>query len=75
MITDSKNKAWTPNPGRTLWTTPEGDKLTTNPDCSDEQVLAIIEQLYVSQSSAPKTDAERIAELEALVASLVSKLS
>lgn len=75
MITDSKNKVWTCDATRSAWSTVEGDKLTTNPGCTDEQVLALIEGLYASQSSTPKSDAERIAELEAQVAALIAKLS
>jgi hypothetical protein len=75
MITDSKNKVWTADAARVRWTTVEGDALTTNPDCTDEQVLSVIEGLYLSQSSTPKTDAERIAELEAQVSALMAKLS
>lgn len=74
MITDSKNIVWTPSEDRSLWTASNGSKLLANPASNDEQILTIIEQLYVP-APVEKTDAERIAELEAQLAALISKLS
>lgn len=74
MITDSKNIVWTPSEDRSLWTASNGNTLLVNPASNDEQVLASIEQLYVPVP-VEKTDAERIAELEAQLAALISKLS
>lgn len=74
MITDSKNNTWTPNEDRSVWTSQEGSTLIINPEANDEQVLASIEQIYAPQV-VEKTDAERIAELEAKLAALLSKLS
>ena len=74
MINDSKNITWTPSEDRSLWTSSEGGRLIVNPDCTDEQVLSCIEQMYVP-APVEKTDAERIAELEAKLAELLSKLS
>jgi hypothetical protein len=74
MITDSKNIIWTPSEDRSLWTSSDGSTLIINPASSDEQVLASIEQTYIPQP-VEKTDAERIAELEAQLAALISKLS
>jgi hypothetical protein len=74
MIIDSKNITWTPSEDRSLWTASNGSTLLVNPASSDEQVLASIEQLYVP-APVEKTDAERIAELEAQLAALISKLS
>jgi hypothetical protein len=74
MITDSKNIVWTPSEDRSLWTASNGSTLLVNPASNDEQVLAGIEQLYVPVP-VEKTDAERIAELEAQLAALISKLS
>lgn len=74
MITDSKNITWTPSEDRSLWTASNGSTLQVNPASNDEQVLASIEQLYVPVP-VEKTDAERIAELEAQLAALISKLS
>lgn len=74
MITDSKNNTWTPNEDRSVWTSQEGSTLIINPEANDEQVLASIEQIYAPQV-VEKTDADRIAELEAKLAELLSKLS
>jgi hypothetical protein len=74
MITDSKNITWTPSEDRSLWTACNGSTLMVNPASNNEQVLAIIEQMYVPVP-VEKTDAERIAELEAQLAALISKLS
>lgn len=74
MITDSKNITWTPSEGRSLWTASNGSTLLVNPASNDEQVLSSIEQTYVPVP-VEKTDAERIAELEAKLAELLSKLS
>lgn len=73
MITDSKNNTWTPNEDRSVWTSQEGSTLIINPEANDEQVLASVESIY-SPQVVEKTDAERIAELEAKLAALLSKL-
>lgn len=73
MITDSKNITWTPSEDRSLWTASNGSTLLVNPASNDEQVLAGIEQIYVP-APVEKTDADRIAELEAKLAELLSKL-
>lgn len=73
MITDSKNITWTPSEDRSLWTASNGSTLLVNPASNDEQVLAGIEQMYVP-APVEKTDADRIAELEAKLAELLSKL-
>lgn len=74
MITDSKNITWTPSEDRSLWTASNGNTIIVNPASNDEQVLMGIEQMYLPQP-VEKTDAERIAELEAKLAALLSKLS
>jgi hypothetical protein len=74
MITDSKNITWTPSEDRSLWTASNGSTLQVNPASNDEQVLSSIEQTYVP-APVEKTDADRIAELEAKLAELLSKLS
>ena len=74
MITDSKNNTWVPSEDRSVWTSQEGGTVIINPAANDEQVLSCIEQMYVP-APVDKTDAERIAELEAQVAALLSKLS
>lgn len=74
MITDSKNIIWTPSENRSVWTSSEGGTLLVSSDANDEQVLSSVEQSYLPQP-VEKTDAERIAELEAKLAALLSKLS
>ena len=74
MITDSKNITWTPSEDRSLWTASNESTIIVNPASNDEQVLMVIEQMYVPQP-VEKTDAERIAELESQLAALISKLS
>jgi hypothetical protein len=74
MIIDSNNITWTPSADRSLWTASNGSTLLVNPASNDEQVLTCIEQLYVPVP-VEKTDAERIAELEAQLTALISKLS
>lgn len=74
MIIDSRNITWTPSEDRSLWTSPEGNRIVINPASNDEQVLASIEQTYVP-ALVEKIEAERIAELEAQVAALLAKLS
>jgi hypothetical protein len=73
MITDSKNITWTPSEDRSLWTASNGSTLLVNPASNDEQVLSSIVQMYVP-APVEKTDADRIAELEAKLAELLSKL-
>lgn len=74
MITDSKNLTWTPSEDRSIWTASDGSRLQVNSFANDEQVLASIEQTYVP-APVEKTDADRIAELEAQVKALLAKLS
>lgn len=74
MITDSKNIIWTPSEDRSVWTSSEGGTLLVSPEANNEQVLSSVEQSYLPQP-VEKTDAERIAELEAKLAALISKLS
>lgn len=48
--------------------------MLVNPSSNDEQVLSAIEQSYIPVP-VEKTDAERIAELEAQLAAVLAKLS
>lgn len=75
MITDSKGKNWTPNDDRSVWSNGEMS-VVVNTDWSDEQVASALEAATDPAMEQPaKTDAERIAELEAQVKALLSKLS
>lgn len=72
MIIDSKNIEWTQGEDKSEWISSEGFKLIINEEANEEQVLNCIESMYAPQP-IQKTDAERIAELEAKVEQLLSK--
>ena len=73
MIIDSKSITWTANEDRSLWTSSEGNSINVNPDATDEQVLSCVESTV---ADVPQhSDADRIAELEAQVKTLLAKLS
>lgn len=73
MITDSTNRSWTPSADRSLWKASDGFTLKVNPQSTDEQVLASIENILATPE--PKTEADRIAELEAQVAALLASIN
>ncbi len=69
---DSKGRDWTSNADRSEWT--DGERmLIVNPAMTDEQVLNCIEDIF--HAPPPKTEVDRIAELEAQLAALIAKLS
>ena len=71
---DEKNGlVWTRSADHTEWTNDKGAKIICAPETSFEQMLNAYNG-YLSNQEA-KTDAERIAELEAQLAALLSKLS
>ena len=72
--TDPKTgMVWTRSEDLTTWTNDAGFKIIGHPDMVFEQLLISYESIV---SPVPtKTDAERIAELEAQLAALLSKLS
>jgi len=72
MITDSKGIKWTQGSDKSTWTSSSGFKVFINPNAAEEQVITGINSLYDPQP-VQKTDAERIAELEAKIAELLSK--
>lgn len=72
MITDSKGIKWTQGEDKSKWTSSLGDVAFISPSSSEEQVLSCINSLYET-TPVQKTDAERIAELEAKIAELLSK--
>ena len=68
---DQNGKTWTrANDGLSI-TCEDGRKVLGNPEMTDEYLVSVVYQTDVPV----KTDAERIAELEAQVAALLSKLS
>jgi hypothetical protein len=74
MITDSQGKTWNRSDDRLELICEDGRKVLGNADMTDDYLLSVAE--YVPEPIAPeKTDADRIAELEAQVQALLSKLS
>lgn len=70
MITDKHGKTWIPNAERTIYTCEDGMQVLVNPEWSELAIAHMFNAEFVS----PKTDAERIAELEAQLAALLSRL-
>ena len=72
MIQDSQGKTWTRSDDRLELICEDGRKVLGNADMTDEYLLSVAE---MPPPTPEKTDAERIAELEAQVKALLSKLS
>ena len=69
--TDHNNLVWTRSDDLLSITCEDGRQVLGNPEMTDEYLVSV-----AYQSAEPvKTDAERIAELEAQVSALLSKLS
>ena len=69
--TDQNNLVWTRSEDLTSITCEDGRQVLGNPEMTDEYLVSV-----AYQSAEPvKTDAERIAELEAQLAALLAKLS
>jgi hypothetical protein len=69
--TDHNNLVWTRSEDLTSITCEDGRQVFGNPEMTDEYLVSV-----AYQSAEPvKTDAERIAELEAQLAALLAKLS
>jgi hypothetical protein len=69
--TDQNNLVWTRSEDLLSITCEDGRRVLGNPEMSDEYLVSV-----AYQSAEPvKTDAERIAELEAQLAALLAKLS
>jgi hypothetical protein len=74
MIQDSQGKTWTRSDDRLELICEDGRKVLGNAEMTDEYLLSVSE--YVPEPVAPeKTEADRIAELEAQVKALLAKLS
>ena len=69
--TDQNNLVWTRSEDRLSITCEDGRVVLGNAEMSDEYLVSVA---YQSETTV-KTDAERIAELEAQVQALLSKLS
>jgi hypothetical protein len=69
--TDHNNLVWTRSEDRLSITCEDGRQVLGNAEMTDEYLVSV-----AYQSETPvKTDAERIAELEAQLAALLAKLS
>jgi len=69
--TDHNNLVWTRSEDLTSITCEDGRQVLGNPEMTDEYLVSVAYQSETPQ----KTDAERIAELEAQLAALLAKLS
>ncbi len=72
MITDPQGKNWTRSEDGVELVCEDGRKVIGVPEMTDEYMLSFA---LTPEPAPEKTDAERIAELEAQVAALLSKLS
>ncbi len=72
MIKDPQGKNWTRSKDGIELVCEDGRKVLGNAEMSDEYLLSVALSL---ETTPEKTDAERIAELEAKLAELLSKLS
>ena len=71
MLTDKHGNTWTPNAERTMFSGSNGINIIVNPEWTDAAILD-----YLNADATPvKSDAERIAELEAQLATLLARLS
>ena len=74
MIIDSQGKHWNRSEDRSELVCEDGRKVIGNAEMTDEYLLSVAE--YVPEPIVPeKTEADRIAELEAQVKALLAKLS
>lgn len=72
MITDNTGLTWEFNQERTQITSATGQVIIINPEWPDH---AVVEMVNATRTApAIKSDAERIAELEAQLAALLSRL-
>ena len=74
MIIDSQGKHWNRSEDRLELVCEDGRKVMGNAEMTDDYLLSVAE--YVPEPIVPeKTEADRIAELEARVKTLLAKLS
>jgi hypothetical protein len=69
--TDHNNLVWTRSEDLTSITCEDGRTVLGNPEMTDEYLVSVAYQV----ETPVKSDAERIAELEAQLAALLAKLS
>jgi hypothetical protein len=71
-FTDQNGLVWTRSEDRTRITCEDGRSVFGNAEMTDEHLVSVA---YLPPPEPVKSDAERIAELEAQLAALISKLS
>jgi len=71
-FTDHNGLVWTRSEDRLSIKCEDGRTVLGNPEMSDEYLVSVA---YLPPPEPVKSDAERIAELEAQLAALISKLS
>jgi hypothetical protein len=69
---DHNGLAWTRSEDRLRISCEDGRSVIGNPDMADEYLVSVA---YLPPPEPAKSDAERIAELEAQLAALIAKLS
>ena len=71
-FTDHNGLVWTRSEDRRTITCQDGRSVIGNPEMTDDYLVSVA---YLPPPVPEKSDAERIAELEAQLAALISKLS
>ncbi len=71
-FTDHNGLVWTRSEDRKTITCQDGRMVMGNAEMTDEYLVSVA---YLPEPTPPKSDAERIAELEAQLAALLAKLS
>lgn len=69
---DHNGLAWTRSDDRTRITCEDGRSVMGNPEMTDDYLVSVA---YLPPPEPPKSDAERIAELEAQLAALIASLN
>ena len=74
MLQDSKGFKWSRSDDRIYLVCEDGRKIQGNEEMTDEYLLSVAEMSYLDNLPI-KSEADRIAELEAQVKALLAKLS
>lgn len=75
MISDPTNNTWTRTEDGRFIVSSDGKTIQIFTDATDEQLSETVAAFRVEWAKPEKTDADRIAELEAQVKALLAKLS
>lgn len=74
MITDPTGNTWTRSDDGNFINSSDGLSMQIHKQSTDEELSESVANLRSKLETNPKTDAERIAELEAQLAALLSRL-